>query len=55
MSQFLNCYWEAQKNQIKKKFHRFKLSTKTKLFCKNNFAINSFSMELDFLTRKPIF
>ncbi len=31
------------------------LSTKTQLFCKNNFALNSFSKEVDFSTREPIF
>jgi hypothetical protein len=48
ISRFLNCYWEAQKSSDPKKIHTVKPDTKTKLFCKNNFALNSFSKELDF-------
>ena len=42
-------------NLIQTKIHIVKLNTKTKLFCKNNFALNLFSKELDFFEKRGSF
>jgi hypothetical protein len=42
-------------NLIQTKIHEVKLNTNTKLFCKNNFALDSFSKELDFFEKRSIF